>query len=338
MLTLLKPYGTLEPEREQVDGLVELLGLGSARADVRDPAFCRLLDSADLLMGDVDVRITDELLGCAPHLRAVLCRSIGVDFVDLDAATRRGVLVVNSPSFCAVAVAEYALALMLCAAHQIVPAYRAVRDGRWGEREGLRGIELTGKTLGLCGFGQIGREVARRARGLGMQTVAYDPFLGVNTLASDQTTRLLSLEDMLAAADVVSVHVPLTDGTRGLLGRRELARMRDGAILINVSRGGVVEESALLDELLAGRLTAALDVLSQEPPAQEHPLNRALPNLILTPHAAWNTREASEKNRATFLNQLESFARGETPIGVVNRQVLPEWTRKWGGATAREEE
>ena len=318
MLKLLKPYGDPELERKLVNGLVEVVGLDEREPVEREKELRAKLAEANLLMGDVDVAVTEKLLEGAPSLRAVICRSIGVDFVDVEAATRRGILVLNSPLFCVTAVAEYALALMLSVAHRLPEAARAMDAGAWCAREDLRGMELTGKTLGLIGCGRIGRELMRMAR------IAYDPYL--KDLAGE--TILFPLRQVLEMADVVSIHSPLTPDTKGLLGAEQFAWMKPGAILINVSRGGIVDECALHAALKSRRLAgAALDVLAEEPPGSTHCLYRAgLDNLILTPHAAWNTREGHSRNQDTFYRQILMLSKGQLPEeGIVNPAVARNW-------------
>lgn len=331
MLKLFKPYGDPSVERELVEAMVQVIGLEAYPAPSREESIRLGLAQADLLMGDVDVAVTEEVLAAAPNVRAVVCRTIGIDFVDVEAATRRGVLVLNSPVFCVTAVAEYALTLMLCAAHKIPQAMRVMKEGAWEDREELRGMELTGKTLGLVGYGRIGRELARMARGIGMKVLAYDPYCR----QEDEEIPIVSLRDVLEKAEVVSIHSPLTAETRGMIGKEELGWMKPGAMLINVSRGGIVDEAELLAALETGRLSCAgLDVLSREP-AQPgdcfyHP---GLEQVLLTPHAAWNTLEGFKRNQETFHHQISHLILGKIPeLGVVNPTVCDTWLQRWGAA------
>lgn len=331
MLKLFKPYGDVSIEAPLVRGIVEMTGVTEQGKENREKEIREKLRDADLLIGDIDLRITKELLRQAPKLRAVICRSIGVDYVDLKAASERNVLIVNSPDFCTIAVAEYALALLMGMAHRTWEASEAVRQGRWETRESLRGVELTGRTLGLIGYGRIGREVARRAIGLQMNVLAYDPYFPCG-LTPDHLAQIVPLEQLLSASDAISVHVPLTVGTRGLIGPDELGRLKDGAIVINVSRGGIINEDALFAETEKGRLWAALDVLEEEP-ASDETLRRAVGNerLMLTPHAAWNTEEAAARNQEIFSRQIQALAGGILPPAVVNREIEHSWLQKWGG-------
>lgn len=331
MLKLFKPYGDIAIEAPLVRGIVEMVGVGEWKEKDRAREIQEKLREADLLIGDIELKVTREMLQQAPKLRAVICRSIGVDYVDLKAASEANVLIVNSPDFCTIAVAEYALSLLMCLAHRIPQAAQAVRDGEWERREALRGVELTGKTLGLIGYGRIGREVARRASGLRMNVLAYDPCFTCGP-SPDGLAQIVPLEQLLSASDAISIHVPLTEGTRGLIGPAELGRLKDGAIVINVSRGGIIDEKALFAETGKGRLWAALDVLHQEPPVEET-LKRAMAieRLMITPHAAWNTEEAAIRNQEIFAKQIRALAEGLLPIAIVNQDIQHSWLQKWSG-------
>lgn len=236
--------------------------------------------------------VTGELLDHAPDLRVVGRAGVGVDNIDLKAATARGVPVLNAPAGNTVSAAELTFALILATARSVCAADRSVRAGEW-VRSRFAGTELRGKTLGLLGAGRIGGEVAKRAAGFGMPVIVYDPFL-----TEERATRLGvergDLDDVLANADVVSLHVPLTESTQGMIGAPELAKMKRGAFLVNVARGGVVDEAALAQALVDGHLGgAALDVFEHEPLDDDSPLREA-PNLVLTPHLGASTAEAQE--------------------------------------------
>jgi D-3-phosphoglycerate dehydrogenase len=250
------------------------------------------LAEADALIVRSATKVTSELLAGAPGLRAIGRAGVGVDNIDLEAATARGVPVLNAPEGNTVSAAELTFALVLAAARHVPAADRSVRAGEW-ERARFAGIELRGKTLGLIGAGRIGGEVAKRARGFGMRVIVHDPYL-----SEERATRLgvsqVSMSEILERADVVSLHVPLTRSTEGMVGTAELARMKPTAFIVNVSRGGVLDESALADALTDGQIAgAALDVFASEPLAADSPL-RDSPNLVLTPHLGASTAEAQE--------------------------------------------
>ena len=234
-------------------------------------------------------KVDAALLDRADSLRVVARAGVGVDNIDVEAATRRGVVVFNTPSANTLAAAEMTIALMLAVTRKVAAADHSVHDGVW-DRASFQGVELYGKVLGLVGAGRIGREVAARARAFGMTVVACDPYL-----ADSVDVDLCPLEQVLAEADVVSLHVPLNDDTRHLIDARAIASMKPGSFLINASRGGVVDEGALVEALLAGHLAgAALDVYEQEPLPPDSPL-RSAPNLVLTPHLGASTAEAQRR-------------------------------------------
>ncbi len=268
------------------DGRFELLERGT----LKPAELAEALDGVEALLVRSATRVPREALVRAKRLRIIGRAGVGVDTIDLDAATERGVAVVNAPGGNTVAVAELTFALLLALVRKIPAADRSMRAGGW-DRSRLGGTELNGKVLGLIGAGRVGAEVARRARSFGMAVVAHDPFLAPER-AHELEIELLALDDLLRRCDVVSLHTPLTDQTRGMVGARELALMPADAILLNAARGGVVDEGALVDALREGRLGgAALDVYAVEPLPADHPL-RALENVVLTPHLGASTEEA----------------------------------------------
>jgi D-3-phosphoglycerate dehydrogenase / 2-oxoglutarate reductase len=237
-------------------------------------------------------KVTAAVLRGTQSLRVVVRAGTGLDNVDLAVARERGVTVANTPVANAVAVAELAIGLMLALERHVVPAASDLRRGHW-EKTKYMGRELAGRTLGLLGFGRIGREVALRARAFAMEVIACDPLLP-QWPAGYEWVQPVTLDELLAGADVLSLHVPLVPETRGRIGARELSLMRPDAILVNCARGGVVDERALLAALSGGKPRgAALDVFATEPPG-EHPL-LALPNVIATPHLGASTVEAQRR-------------------------------------------
>jgi D-3-phosphoglycerate dehydrogenase len=238
-------------------------------------------------------RVDGPLLELAERLEVIGRAGVGVDNIDMRAATRRGVAVINAPGGNTSSTAELAFALLLAAARRVAEADRSVREGRW-ERKTLRGRQLRGNTLGVIGAGRIGTEVARRAHAFGMRILAYDPYLSAER-AADARLERVELDELLERADFVTVHVPLTEQTRGMIGVEEIARMKPTAILINAARGGIVDESALAVALEQRKLGgAALDVCETEPLPGEHPL-RGAPNLVMTPHLGAATMEAQRE-------------------------------------------
>ncbi len=238
-------------------------------------------------------QVDGPLLDLAERLEVIGRAGVGVDNIDMRAATRRGVAVINAPGGNTSSTAELAFALLLAAARRVAEADRSVREGRW-ERKALRGRQLQGNTLGVIGAGRIGTEVARRAHAFGMQILAYDPYLSAERAADERLERV-ELDELLERADFVTVHVPLTEQTRGMIGVAEIARMKPTAILINAARGGIVDEPALDVALEQRKLGgAALDVYETEPLPDEHPL-RGAPNLVMTPHLGAATMEAQRE-------------------------------------------
>lgn len=237
-------------------------------------------------------RITRDSLAQADRLKVIGRAGVGVDNIDVAAATELGVAVLNAPSGNTISAAELAFALVLASVRSLPRADRSMKSGEW-DRKSFNGSELYGKTLGLVGAGRIGGEVAKRARAFGMRVMTYDPYLTPER-ALTLEMELATLTDVLRRADVISLHVPLTEATAGLIGKAELALMKPTAYLVNAARGGVVNETALYDALLEKRIAgAALDVFEEEPLPSDNPL-RSLPNILLTPHLGASTREAQQ--------------------------------------------
>lgn len=255
----------------------------------------------DAIVGRSATRITGELLRAATKLRVVGRAGVGVDNVDLDTATALGVAVINAPAGNTVAVAELVFGTLIGLLRSIPRATTGMHEGRW-ERGQLMGHELKGRTLGIVGVGRIGGEVARRAHAFDMHVVGYDPYVTAERFAGLRVERLESLDALLDVADIVTVHTPLTDETTGMIGKRELARLKPSALVANLARGGIVEEGALVAALREGKLAgAAVDAFTKEPLTGEHAL-RGVPNLLLTPHIGANTHEA-QKNVAVDVCQ-----------------------------------
>ena len=249
------------------------------------------LENADALIVRSAVQVTGATLEHARKLRVIGRAGVGVDNIDLEAATKKGIAVMNTPGANAVAVAEHTFALMLALARHLCRADALTRAGRW-EKKSLQGTELRAKTLGIAGLGRVGMEVARRARAFGMEVIAHDPFVPT-TAARELGIQLAGLDEVYAAADYLTLHVGLTPQTAGMINAASLARMKKGVRLINCARGELVEEAALADALRSGHVAgAALDVFHEEPPKSSPLL--ALENVIATPHIAGSTREAQE--------------------------------------------
>lgn len=257
----------------------------------------------DALVVRSQTRVDAELFAAAaPRLSVVAVASVGTDRVDLEAAAAARVTVVNAPTGSTVAAAEHTMALLLALLRKIPSADASVRRGEW-ERARYVGTELQHRTLGIIGLGKIGREVARRAAAFEMRVIAHDPFLAADQ-AGEHVSELVELPELLALADVVSIHVTLTPQTRGLIGQAQIASMKPGAVVVNVARGGLVDEAALADALNSGHLSgAAIDVFTTEPMTPDNPLRDA-PNTILTPHIGASTAEAQERAGVEMAERL----------------------------------
>jgi len=273
------------------------------------------LQSADALIVRSAVQVDADLLEHARKLRVIGRAGVGVDNIDLDAATRKGIAVMNTPGANAIAVAEHALALMLAMARHISRANELMHAGKW-EKKSLQGTELRGKTLGIVGLGRIGMEVARRARAFGMEIVAHDPFVST-AVAKEQGIRLAKLEEVYAAADYLTLHVGLTPQTAGMINADSVKRMKRGVRLVNCARGELVDEAALAQAVKQGLVAgAALDVFADEP-LKNSPLT-AVENIILTPHIAGSTNEAQEAVGYQIAMQVKEYLKHGVIQNAVN--------------------
>ena len=245
----------------------------------------------DAFVGRSATKVSAELLARAKKLRVIGRAGVGVDNVDVEKATELGVAVINAPAGNTIAVAELFFGTLLGLLRQLPEAATSMREGRW-DRSKLMGREVKGRTLAIVGVGRIGTEVSKRAHAFGMDVIGYDPYIGDDRFASLRVRRYTRLEDLLPLADIITVHTPLTDETRGLIGADELRKLKRGAIVVNMARGGIVDDKALLAALESGHVAGAvLDVYEKEPLASDHPLRKA-PNVLLTPHMGASTVEA----------------------------------------------
>lgn len=288
---------------------VELLA-GEERLSVDDlageprEALKEALPGAAALIVRSSTTVDADLLDAGDALQVVGRAGVGVDNIDMEEATRRGIAVLNAPGGNTLSTAELAFGLILSAVRHIPRADRHVREGGW-DRAAFRGVQLHGRRLGVVGAGRIGAEVLARGRAFGMDVVAHDPYLP-RERADDLGVELLDLAELLATCDVVTLHAPLTDDTRGLIGADELALMSDDAYLVNAARGGLVDEEALARALEAGGLAgAALDVYGEEPPPEDHVLRDA-PNLVMTPHLGAATDEAKREVAVEIATSVRS--------------------------------
>ncbi len=276
------------------------------------------LPESDALIVRSRTMVTADLLDLGPRLQIVGRAGIGIDNIDVPAATEKGILVINAPLGNVRSTAEHTLALIFALARRVVAADASVRSGSW--KTGYEGMQLGGKCLGVIGVGKVGSTVANVAAAIGMDVVAYDPYLPAQAWDA-LGLRHTSLDELLGTADVVTIHVPLMDETRLLLDQAALTRMKHGAYLVNCARGGLVDEAALADALTVGRLAgAAIDVFEQEP-LTDSPLLDA-PNVILTPHVAASTREAQAQVSTDIAVQVLDFFAGKPVAYPINPSVL----------------
>ncbi len=286
---------------------------------------CAIMPDYDALIVRSQVQVDAGLIAAGSRLAVIGRAGVGVDNVDLEAATRAGIVVVNAPTGNTIAAAEHTLALLYGLARRTAPADASVRRGEW-KRSQFTGLELRGRTLGIVGLGKIGQAIAVRARAMEMTVLGVDPFVTAEA-AANHGVELVEFDEMLARADVVTVHVPLTRATRGLIGRDAIARMKPGSIVLNVARGGVIDETAVADALRSGHLGGAgIDVFDHEPPTGS-PLLDA-PNTLLTPHLGASTAEAQVLVAEEVAAQVLDVLDGRSARYAVNAPLLtPETAR-----------
>jgi D-3-phosphoglycerate dehydrogenase / 2-oxoglutarate reductase len=290
-------------------------GIGLSREELMD----RVPDY-DALVVRSATKVTADMIDRGTRLKVVGRAGTGVDNVDVEAATRRGIVVVNAAGSNALSAAEHAIALLLAQARNIPQAHSSLVDGRW-ERSSFGGIEVTGKTLGVLGFGRIGQMVAERAKGLGMRVVAYDPFVAEARYRELGVAQAESPEDLYRQGDFISLHLASTPETRGFVGREAFAAMKPGARLINAARGEIVDQDALVEALRSGHLGGAgIDVFPQEP-VTESPLF-GLPGVVVTPHLGASTEEAQDRAGVVVAEQVAAALTGGVVSSAVNMPAL----------------
>ena len=308
---------------------VELL---KAQADIdvdvkrglKPPELIDILGDYDALIVRSETKVTPEVIRAGKRLQVIARAGIGVDNIDLDAATTEGIAVVNAPTGNTVAAAEHTLALILALARNLPQAHQSLKQGQWN-RSAFMGIEVRNKTLGIIGLGRVGSEVVRRAQSFAMRLIAYDPFVSPD-YARILGVNLVPLSTLLAQSDFVTIHTPLTESNHHMIGERELAMMKPTSCIINVARGDLINEDALLKALDEGKLAgAALDVFSQEPPG-ETPLVKH-PKVVVTPHLGGSTQEAQREVAIEVAEQVIAVLRAEPARNTVNAPFLPAEVR-----------
>ncbi|HEX9331271.1 MAG TPA: hydroxyacid dehydrogenase [Anaerolineales bacterium] len=285
----------------------------SANVDYREKVsaddLLKIILDSDALIVRGQTHVTAAVMDAAPKLKVIGRAGVGVDNIDLEAAKKHNITVVNAPSSTTIAVAELALGLLLALARQIPRADVTMKQGQWLKKE-FEGVELNGKTLGIIGFGRIGTEVGKRAFAFGMNVIIYDPNVSEDELKHD-IAEPVSIQDLYAWSDFISLHLPLNVQTRDLMGPLAFSQMKDGVRIISTARGGIIDESALLNALNNGKVAgAALDVFEKEPPGLTELVSH--PRVIATPHMGAQTAEAQSRAAEDIANEVLSALRGES--------------------------
>ncbi|SPF81766.1 hydroxyacid dehydrogenase [Pseudoprimorskyibacter insulae] len=270
-------------------------------------------------MGRVDASVMDA----APNLKVISKHGVGVDNIDIAAAAERGIPVLVATGANAVSVAEHAIALLLTVAKKVVPLNESLHQGRW-DKPGFKGRELAGLTMGLMGIGAIAQATGHIAKGLGLTLIAYDPYAADEAFAQVSARRCATTEDLFAGSDVLSLHCPLTDDTREIINAEALARMPEGAFVVNTARGGLIDEAALVAAVNAGHIAGAgLDTFAKEPPAADH-IFFDVPGIVVTPHIGGVTAEANARVGTEALRGIFQVLEGQPlpPERIINRKLL----------------
>ena len=308
-------WESLDVEKKILGDLGELVPLQTKKPD----DFLAQAADCDALLNTYAGPITADVMARMPKCRIIARYGIGVDTIDLDAATAAGIIVTNNPTYCIEEVAEHTMALLLDSARKIAFYDRLVRSGQWAVPPGKPLYRLVGRTLGLVGFGNIARQVAVRAAAFGMRVIYADPF--VKDGQFKEPGRRVELDELYREADFVSVHPPLTKETRGMINDAAFSKMKPGAIIINCARGPVIDTAALVKALDAKKIAgAALDTTDPEPLPDPHPL-RGRDNVIINPHVAWYSETAMVGLQAGAPNEVRRVLSGEWPVNVVNKAV-----------------
>ncbi|AEH07529.1 phosphoglycerate dehydrogenase [Methanothermococcus okinawensis] len=278
------------------------------------------IKDADAIVIRSGTKLTKEIIDVAKKLKVIARAGVGVDNVDLQAATEKGIIVVNSPDASSVSVAELTIGFMLSAARNIPQATASLKRGEW-DRKSFKGVELYSKTLGIIGLGRIGQQVAKRAKAFGMNIVGYDPYIPVE-VAKNMGIKLMDVNELCKVSDFITLHVPLTPKTKHIIGKEQISLMKKNAIIVNCARGGLIDENALYEALKDKKIrSAALDVFEQEPP-KNNPL-LTLNNVIGTPHQGASTVEAQKSAGTIVAEQVVKILNGEPAENVVNLPMLP---------------
>lgn len=319
----------LIPEKVSPDGLALLQTSFEVheKKGLSPEELLEIISQYEALIVRSETKVTSTLLSAAKKLKVVARAGVGVDNVDVESATKHGIIVVNSPSGNINAAAEHTIALMMAVARNVGDACSSIKAGKW-ERSRLVGVEAKGKTLAIIGLGKVGLTVARIASGFGMNLIGYDPYANPSLTTAASVSLRPSLAELLKEADFLTLHTPLIASTKGMIGAAELATMKPTARILNVARGGMIDEAALLDALNSGTIAGAgIDVFTSEPPEADSPAFRLIahPKVVATPHLGASTREAQENVSIDVCEQVISILSGQLPRSAVNAPlILPE--------------
>ncbi len=306
-----------DPISEEAIDLMRKEGLEvDVKTDISHDELVRIIPEYDALIVRSRTKVTKDVIEAGKKLKIIGRAGVGVDNIDLKTATERGIVVVNAPGGNTISAAELTLGLLFAVARKIPQADKSVKEGKW-ERKKFMGVELRGKTIGIIGLGRIGYEVAKRVRALEMNILAYDPYVSEER-AKSVGAKLVSLEELLRNSDFITIHVPKTKETENLISEREFEMMKDGVYIINAARGGIVNEKALYEAIVKGKVAgAALDVYEKEPPDPNNPLLK-LDNVVTTPHIGASTKEAQLSVGMIIAEEFINFAKGLPVKNAVN--------------------
>ncbi|KZM27278.1 uncharacterized protein EKO05_0010636 [Ascochyta rabiei] len=316
----------LIPEKVSADGLALLQDQFEVheKKGLSPDELKNIIGGYEALIVRSETQVTADLLNAAKNLKVVARAGVGVDNVDVQSATTHGIIVVNSPSGNINAAAEHTIALLMAVARNIGDASQSIKKGKW-ERSRLTGVEAKGKTLAIVGLGKVGLTVARIANGLGMRLIAYDPYVNPNLAAAASVTLRSSLAELLQEADFLTLHTPLIASTKGMIGKAELATMKPTARILNVARGGMIDEDALVEALDGGIIAGAgIDVFTSEPPKPDSSASKLIahPKVVATPHLGASTKEAQENVSIDVCEQVVLILSGELPRSAVNAPLI----------------
>ncbi|ENN96738.1 D-3-phosphoglycerate dehydrogenase [Methanocaldococcus villosus KIN24-T80] len=311
-----------DPIHEEAIKILKELGEVEIATDLSKEELLNKIKDVNILIVRSGTYVDREIIDAGKNLKIIARAGVGVDNIDVDYATEKGIIVVNAPDASSISVAELTMGLILAAARNIPQANNSVKSGKW-ERKKFKGIELYGKILGVVGLGRIGQQVVKRAKAFGMEVIAYDPYIPKEVAENLGVKLLNDLNELCKMADIITLHVPLTPKTKHMIGEEQINLMKKNAIIVNCARGGLIDEKALYKALKEKRIkAAALDVFEKEPP-KDNPLLK-LDNLICTPHLGASTEEAQKAAGIIIAEQIKKILNGELAENVVNFPSLPK--------------